>query len=225
MNTMMTAEEFHDLCCKFHKKYVNAKRDISTIEQLGPHLIKPIEDEVESTGATACRAGCSHCCYLRVAAFPHEIISIYHFLNRTLTKEQRRETKNKIARQYKIVQPLSIDEHYTTNIECPLLTDGRCSVYPVRPISCAGYHSMSETQCRDSNEHPEIVGTENGGIPMVLSIKDKQAVQNTVVTQIVMEEGDDGEHYELISALHHLFEDPSLIQRWKNGRKLFKQIR
>lgn len=221
---MITTEEFHDLCRQFRKKYEGAKKDLSAIEQLGPYLIKPIEAEIEAVGATACREGCIHCCYLRVVAFPHEIISIYLFLNKILTKEQFRDVRNKLAKQYEVIQPLSVDEHFTTNIECPLLLNGRCSVYSVRPISCAGYHSLFEAPCCESNEHPEIIGTENGGIPTVLSIKEAQSIQNTVVTQVIMAVGDDGEHYELIRALHYIFENPSLIQRWKNGRKLFKRV-
>jgi len=29
------------------------------------------------------------------------------------------------------------------NIRCPFLVDDKCSIYPVRPLSCSGHHSVS----------------------------------------------------------------------------------
>lgn len=220
---MITKEEFNECCRQFHKKYIAAKKDISAIEYLGPYLTTPIENEIKAVGATECRAGCIHCCYLRVVAFPHEIIAIYFFLKRTQTKEQLHKVSGEIAKQYKVIQPLSENEHFTTNIECPLLMNGRCSVYPVRPIACSGYHSISEAHCRDSNEHPEIMGVENGGIPMVHSVKEQQSIQHTIATEVIQSERDDVEQYELIRGLHSIFNNPSLIQRWVNGRSFFSK--
>ena len=148
-------------------------------------------------------------------------IAIYLYLNRTLNKEQLDKIKTRIENQFKVIETLSVDEHFTTNVECPLLASGLCSVYKVRPISCAGYHSVSEEACRKSNDNPEIVSTENGGIPLVGIIKEEQSIQNTIAIQVIDFEKDDGEQYELIRALHQLFKKPSRIQRWKKGRKLF----
>lgn len=133
------------------------------------------------------------------------------------------KVKEKIETQFKIIENLSEQEHFTTNVECPLLESDQCSVYKVRPVSCAGYHSASETACRESNENPEIVGTENGGIPVVEIIENEKAIQNTVAIHVIDFENDDNEKYELIRALHLLFINPRQIQKWKNGRKLFQQ--
>ncbi|MGO4998348.1 YkgJ family cysteine cluster protein [Oceanisphaera sp. W20_SRM_FM3] len=218
---MISQNQFNEQCKVFHKKYVASKKDISLIEIVSSHLIKPIEAVVAKVGVVACRSGCSHCCHLRVVAFPHEIVAIYFHLNRTLNKEQLDEVKSKIKSQFNIVEGLSESEHFTTNVECPLLVSNKCSVYKVRPIACAGYHSASEAACRKSNENPEVVGIESGGIPMVQIIHDEKAIQNTVATQVINAERDDNEQYELIRGLHQLFNNPSRIQKWKNGRKLF----
>ena len=220
---MFTQEKFNESCRQFHQKYVAAKKDISAIEHLGPYLTIPIESEIKAAGSTECRAGCIHCCYLRVVAFPHEIIAIYFFLKRTLTREQFIEVRTKIATQYAVIKPLSENEHFTTNIECPLLAGGCCSVYPVRPLACSGYHSTSEALCRDSYENPEIMGMESGGIPMLHSVKELHAIQHTIATEVISSEQDDLMQYEFIKGLHHVFNNPSLIQRWVSGRRFFSK--
>jgi Fe-S-cluster containining protein len=116
-----------------------------------------------------------------------------------ISTEGFHEQCNRFHKKY--IETLSVDEHFTTNVECPLLASGLCSVYKVRPISCAGYHSVSEAACRKSNDNPEIVSTENGGIPLVGIIKEEQSIQNTIAIQVIDFEKDDGEQYELIRAL------------------------
>ena len=220
---MISPEEFNELCNSFNKKYQKAKKNIGTIESLGPHLIKPIEEVINTVNATECKSGCTHCCNLRVVVYPHELISIYLYLNSSLNNKELEEVKNRINSQYEIIKLLSIDQHFTTNIQCPLLYSSKCLVYKVRPIACAGYHSMSESKCKESNDHPEIVGTENGGIPQISTVQDIQAIQNTIAKQVIESHNDDSEQYELISGLHEIFKSPKIIKNWKNGRKLIKQ--
>jgi len=220
---MITQEEFQNLCTKFNQKYIEAKKNITTIKNLSSYSLQPIEQQVADVGnAIECKKGCSHCCQLRVVVFPHEAISIYFYLNKILNKQKIKDIKEKINKQFAIVKPLSEHEHFIQNIECPLLEDNKCLVYPVRPIACAGYHSASEEACKHSNEHPEIVGNENGGIPQIVAISEAQSVQNTVALEVLRKNRDDSEQYELIKALHHIFKAPSLIQTWKNGRKYIK---
>jgi len=218
---MISTTEFQEQCGEFHQKYMASKKNISSIEATSSHLIKPIEKIISEVDMVACQKGCSHCCSLRVVAFPHEIIAIYFYLNRTLNKIELDKVKNKIKNQFNVIENLSEQEHFTTNVECPLVEATQCTIYTVRPISCAGYHSASETACRDSNENPEIVGTENGGIPVVEIIENEKAIQNTVAIQVTNAEGDDSDKYELIRALYSLFLNPKQIQKWKKGRKLF----
>jgi len=219
---MITTEQFNELYSKFHKTYKVTKKNLSSVNKLSLQLIEPIESIITEVGATECREGCTHCCNLRVVAFPHEIISIYLFLKNTLSKGDLREIKEKILTQYSIIEPLTKDEHFTTNVECPLLINNKCSVYPVRPISCAGYHSLSEAVCIDSNNNPEIVGAEDGGIPQIETIQEELSVQHAVATQVIERNKDDVEQYELIMALYNVFKKPALIQKWKSGRKLLK---
>lgn len=219
---MIDQEMFRDLCDDFYKHYVLAKKDISLLERLVQRQIIPIEKEISSSLPIECRSGCAHCCQLRVVAFPHELITIYLYLKKEFSGDKVQAIKERIKKQFEVIKGLTQDEHYTINVQCPLLEDNKCSVYPVRPLSCAGYHSRSEAACKESNEHPEIVSNENGGIPMVAGIKLVQQLQVGSARTVIETIGDDAEHYELIRGLHGIFKDPSVNQRWLNGRKFQK---
>lgn len=206
-------------CNAFHKQYSIAKNDLFKLESLVKTQLIPIDNAFASDAPLECREGCAHCCQLRVVAFPHELIAIYLYINRTFSRNDIRAVKDKVAAQFKKIKNLTLDEHFTTNIECPLLEKNKCSIYPVRPLSCAGYNSTSEAACKDSNENPHIVGHESGGIPMVMEIKLAQELQVYVAGMVIHAAGDDAEQYELIGGLHAIYDDPSIIQRWVKGRK------
>ena len=219
---MITQEEFSSYCDTFYKNYVTAKRDISAVETIVKSQIIPISAAYSVRPGAECRAGCAHCCQLRVVAFPHELTAIYLYIKRTYSSEKVQEIRKRIDEQFKIVSGFTEDEHFKTNVQCPLLENNLCRVYPVRPLSCAGYHSMSEAICRESNENPEITGTESGGIPMVVDIKWAQEIQVLAASQVIQSMGDDPEQYELIKGLYAIFHDPTVNQRWINGRKFQK---
>ncbi len=219
---MITQEIFNQYCSDFQKKYLKAKKNIIATTELGPLLIRPIEEEIEKVAQTECHEGCSYCCHLRVVAFPHEIIAIYLHLNKSSQTGILKEIKEKTNSQFNLIKNLSVNEHFSINVECPLLVNNRCIAYHVRPIACAGHHSGSENNCKTSYESPEVLGTEKGGIPMIYSIKEEQSTQTQVTLQVIQENKDDGYQYELISALHSIFKDPSIIQKWKRGRKFIK---
>lgn len=219
---MISYQEFDELCSSFYKKYAISKKNTIQIEKLSTLLAIPIVESMSINSDLACRKACSHCCFLRVACFPHEAIGIYLYLHRTQTKLKIKQIKEKIKHQYTIIKNLSEEEHYTTNIECPLLEDNICLTYPVRPISCAGYHSLSEEKCKYSNDNPNITDTQEASIPQIHSINEQIAIQNSIMVAIGQRTGEDVNRRELIYSLHNLFKNPGLIQQWKNTGKFIK---
>jgi Fe-S-cluster containining protein len=215
-------EEFFSRCDRFNGLLEKSKRNITAVESLGPELIGPIEQELKATPEVECREGCSYCCHLRIEAISFELVAIYLFIQRTKTRKQLEEIRQKIDSQYIHVRGLSIEEHFKKNIKCPLLDNDKCSIYPVRPFSCAGHHSCSVDNCKNSYNNPEITGTEGGGIPTAMNIKEVQSIQFAVAKRVITAKKHDESHYELISGLYHVFHNPASIQRWKVGRKLIK---
>lgn len=214
----MDENEFYENVRQFHRLLGSAKSNISNVEHLGPALIAPIENELRETPEAACEEGCSYCCHLRAEAFGFELAAIWLFINRAKSPEAVKTIKQKILAQYMLVQALSTEEHFKTNVECPLLENDRCSIYPVRPISCAGHHSCSVESCRKSFENPGITGTEAGGIPTAMNVKRIQTLQFSVVNQVMTANQREEIHHEFISGLHHVSQNPSSIQRWKAGK-------
>lgn len=106
-----------------------------------------------------CKAGCKYCCHLRVAAFPYEAAAIAAYLDTELPPQQAQEIKKRVAENAARIAAMTEEQHFTTNIECAFLHEGKCAVYPVRPSSCAGYHSLSLEKCEYAFNNPADLET------------------------------------------------------------------
>lgn len=126
--------------------------------QLGTAFVRVRERNVD----IQCEEGCKYCCHLRVAAFPYEAAAIASYIQTELPQEQAEEIRKRIAEKAALIAGMTEEQHFTTNIECVFLYDGKCSVYPVRPSSCAGYHSRSRERCEYSFRNPTDL---ESGIP------------------------------------------------------------
>jgi Fe-S-cluster containining protein len=97
--------------------------------------------------APDCKAGCAHCCHVRVEATEPEVFRIAQHLAAQpadhldgVTARLRQhitQAKNGAARQ-----------------PCSFLVDDRCSIYSVRPAACRKAHSLSVQHC--ATQAPEI---------------------------------------------------------------------
>ena len=201
----------------FQQHYLSAKQGSGKASTIAPITIQPVTDLIAREKNIECKPGCTFCCHLRVAAYHHEVIGIFQYLIETKTEEDITATRQRIADQYLTTKDLSPDERRAMNVACPLLADGLCSVHPVRPLACASHHSTDAWLCRDAFLHPEVteITYEHPGIPMIQSIKAKQAEQEKAIQQDISDQGDDPTRLELISALHTLFENPAFVGQWQ----------
>lgn len=106
-----------------------------------------------------CRSGCARCCHQHVySCYAFEIINLYRQLRPRSDYVQTHQALLASARQFETMRAAYLDKHpgredlAVTNAlqhlaalgaACPLLADGRCSVYAQRPVSCRMYHSLS----------------------------------------------------------------------------------
>jgi len=166
-----------------------------------------------------CREGCSLCCRsLRVDVFAHEVFLIAHYIRDHFTSEEMSELRLRLAEHSSKVAPLTPFEHATRNLPCPLLRDGRCSVYSARPHSCRRHHSTDVAACQFTFDHPtnlespaahdrdlfkELTGAMRGNI---------EAYRALVF---------DGTIYELGTALDEALADPSCWQHWREHEEAF----
>jgi len=174
---------------------------------------------VRATGVKlACGEGCSLCCWLRVDLFAHEVLLIAHHVRTHFSPEERAELLSRLTAHTEKVLPLTPFEHATQNVACPLLKDGRCSVYEVRPHSCRRQHSQDLSACQYTYDHPtdlEFPGAHDRLLFRSLS----EAMQ--VGIEVYAQHGFDHTIYELGTALAEALSDPESEVRWMNREKTF----
>ncbi len=96
------------------------------------------------TPYTPCGKGCNHCCYMAVSISDYEAEMIGRYLGRPLATKG--ENFMELASREDLVSRY-------TGVPCTLLgADGKCSVYPVRPIACRTHHNLAvdEENCKIS---------------------------------------------------------------------------
>jgi Fe-S-cluster containining protein len=101
----------------------------------------------------ACRAGCAFCCHqFEVHLSPLEALHVADYVRHTFDDSRRDALLARIAQheeQRRGVNPRDAAFH---RLPCPLLEDGRCSVYAVRPFICRSVTSYDVSQCRTRAE-------------------------------------------------------------------------
>ena len=100
----------------------------------------------------ACREGCAWCCHNTVGTAAPEVFRITAYLRQTLTPEQLCAAQARIKALTEQRQVLRRDRRSRAHLPCALLVEDRCSIYPVRPLTCRGYNSSDARQCERSLE-------------------------------------------------------------------------
>jgi Fe-S-cluster containining protein len=114
-----------------------------------------------------CHNGCSYCCRK-----PGVLITVPELLRILSTMESRFDGDAKAAlaeraRRYASqIEGRSFDAPTNESVPCPLLVDGRCSVYDVRPLVCRGYNSTSMEACRSAHADASVL------VPIFSVLKD-----------------------------------------------------
>jgi len=95
----------------------------------------------------ACKEGCSWCCHQTVGVTAPEAIRIAEYLRTmkdTAARDAMLERLRAVDEATRGITPEARDE---LRLACAFLTDGRCGIYPVRPLACAEYTSFDVEDC------------------------------------------------------------------------------
>lgn len=95
----------------------------------------------------ACGRGCAFCCmntWIEVTA-PEVFFTV-----KKLPESQREQAKASVLRACSRTDGVSLAERVKMAVPCPLLEDGACSVYEIRPLACRLAVSADSEICRRS---------------------------------------------------------------------------
>ncbi|MEZ4834543.1 MAG: YkgJ family cysteine cluster protein [Caldilineaceae bacterium] len=166
---------------------------------------------------TACEAGCAWCCYQRVSASPAEVLRIADYLRRTCSPEELDDLRARLTATDAHTRGLSTQDRLALRVLCPLLVDGRCSIYHVRPLTCRGYTSSDVDACRRKVDEPEThVHIDADPIRYFFC----QGVLNGIDDGLLANELEGG-LVELIAALSIALNDDGALLRWLRGDRVF----
>jgi Fe-S-cluster containining protein len=105
-----------------------------------------------------CKSGCDFCCYNQVELSTLEALLLGNFLVARFSQESLQllleRVKTSLARRAgKTKVQLAAMRN---ELPCPLLEDGHCSIYEVRPLMCRAMHSLEVDACRQEFVHPNL---------------------------------------------------------------------
>ncbi|WP_340114334.1 YkgJ family cysteine cluster protein [Maribellus mangrovi] len=102
-----------------------------------------------------CKKGCSWCCHQPIFALEYELDYLKaYILNNFSGQEQDAISKRAAAKNDKL-KNLKDDALLNSKSPCPLLKDGTCTTYTVRPMACRIYLSTNVDSCLRFYNHPE----------------------------------------------------------------------
>ena len=173
-------------------------------------------DPAGSNSRTACSKGCSYCCHMRVVVTAPEVLRIATFIDETFSVEERTALARRVAATDEQARGMSDEAWGEARLPCPLLIANECSVYPVRPLDCRAYNSLSAASCRDAFE-----SYSDWDVPVDA---EHQSVYKTVqagLLQALAGSGRSTSLLELTAALRVILKDPFAILRWCAGQNVF----
>jgi len=165
-----------------------------------------------------CCAGCNYCCHFRVSVQPNEVFLIMFFIERNFNLDEKNELLNRLDAHHERVSGMSVDDQVKSNIQCPLLVDGKCSVYEMRPLSCRGFHSSNVDDCKASHDDPTDA---NKHIAQDIGLSRLWSMMGNGCAPVLSRLGYDITSYELGTALREVMQDRSSLKRWKKKKKAF----
>ncbi|WDI41172.1 YkgJ family cysteine cluster protein [Bremerella sp. P1] len=180
-------------------------------------------DKSSQKGERECQAGCSGCCLsAQVDVTGIEAIAVSDYLRTCVDRPTLSQIQSRLERSTQ----RRIDQMRGTARQLPLAcsmlgNDGRCTVYPVRPIICSGVFSTDRDACLDA-EQTAKVGDFSSTIPL-----DNDAIQATggisgTLQRILVEHGLDGNLYEFNSAVLAAITEKNSLNRFLAGEDLFR---
>lgn len=118
-------------------------REARTLTPLGEFIAANMRaaERAAPRRAIACRMGCAHCCHSFVSARAPEVL----LAASAIPARDRDEARAAVAAACTAIGTLGPDER--AGLACPMLREGRCSIYAARPTTCRTAVSANAAIC------------------------------------------------------------------------------
>jgi Fe-S-cluster containining protein len=100
------------------------------------------------TPAIDCKEGCNWCCYQTVAITAPEAFAIADFIRSSEDQTNVEARTTKLKDIYQRTRGLTPMERTKQHVPCAFLDAGKCSIYPVKPLTCSEFTSMDVNDCK-----------------------------------------------------------------------------
>lgn len=170
------------------------------------------------TPPLACKAGCFYCCHYKVGARAEEVFQIVDYVRTKFSAPRLQRLQEDVARNAATMRSKTNEEQLAANLPCPLLDNGQCSVYAVRPASCRKFHATDVAGCKQSFDEPGNLSISHSMVPGLLHTGDAHVKG---LRQAFADAGYDGNTYELNAALAAALSDGTAKRRFEKRKKAF----
>jgi hypothetical protein len=168
----------------------------------------------------ACQEGCDWCCYLTVGTTVPEVVRIVEYLRQSLSADELHAFRERMARLEELRRELRPAKRGDPRLPCPLLVNHRCTVYPVRPLTCWGCNSTDAGQCEAFLKSP--------GKTTLPDYPPRHRIAAFVLDGMragLSESGLKDDLLELRAALRIALDVPDALERWLAGEPVFAPAR
>jgi len=121
---------------------------------------KQVEANLPNLPIKECSQGCSWCCHLEVTCSWLELEAIVFFIKRTFSPQALSLLLDQVQSTAARLKGLDSASRIPYKIPCTMLVDGKCSIHPVKPLACRGFHSSSAKACEEG------FGVPHSGTPL-----------------------------------------------------------
>lgn len=203
-----------------------ARRSASSLLDLAKGSAARLDDLIRRHPAPVgerpvCCAGCSWCCHVLVAVAAPEAIAIAQYIQSEVPAEQAAMLAAATVELDERVRGLDADERAVRQLPCAFLVEGKCAIYPVRPLLCRGWNSLDVIACRENYRQPDIMPVTVYALQRRLGVQVADGV-DTALTEAGLGGGTD---LELTAAVRIALEEPDAAARLLTGEPVFAPAR
>jgi hypothetical protein len=164
----------------------------------------------------ACGRGCAFCCmntWIEVTA-PEVVFTV-----KNLPAGRLDDIREAVLLACSRTEGKTLAERVKTAVPCPLLEDGACSIYPIRPVACRLAVSANADICRRS-----FLEHSGESIPVPAPWGPLRQGYRAALEGALLNAGLDWNMTEWNSALRSTLEDENVEPAWLRGERVFAEL-